>query len=154
MFKHHGPGLLAVALGATFVLAGHGQATLGFEDVAAVRIVALHAIHPSFDNRMMLRQMKLAFNVQVTLETGSRILPGIDDESGLAAGLDVFAAGAVAGFATRSARQGVPARISARMWTGREGGDNGGMAVHARLVPHQMGAGNGEGDNDRPVRRA
>ena len=120
VLENHGPRLFAMTLRAAFVPAGHGQAGLGFEDVSAVRIMALHTIHPPFNDRMMLRQVKLALNVDVALETSGRVLARIDDEFGPPARLDMFAAGAVAGFATGAARHGVSARISARMRTGRK----------------------------------
>jgi hypothetical protein len=154
VLENHGPGLFAMTLRAAFVPMGHRQSAPGFEDVAAMRIVALHTIHPPFEDRMMLRQMKLAFDFDVALETNGRVLAWIDDEFGPAAGLDVFAAGAVAGFATGAAGHGVPARISARMRTGRKCRDNGGMAIRACLVSHCMGAGNAQRNVDRPVRRA
>jgi hypothetical protein len=152
VFKNHRPGLLAVTLRAAFILAGHRQTALRFEDVAAMRIVALHTIHPPFEDGMMLRQMKLAFHIDVALEAGGWILAWIDDEFKTAAGLDVFAAGAVAGFATRTARHGVPARVSARMRAGRKSRDNGGMAIRAGLVAHGMGAGYDQWNDDGPIR--
>jgi len=109
MFENHGAGLLAMTLRAAFVPAGHGQSARGFEDVPAMRIMALHTIHASLQDGMMLRQMKLNLDVEVALETSGRIVAGIDDEFGPATGLDVFAAGAVAGFAAGAAGQGVPA---------------------------------------------
>jgi hypothetical protein len=154
VFENHGPGLLAMALRAAFISAGHCQAATGFEDVSAVRIVALHTIHPPFQDRMMLREMKPGFSLDVALETSGRVFAWIDDEFTPAAGLDVFAAGTVAGFATRAAGQGAPPRISARMRTGRKDRDNGGMTIRARLVPHNMGAGYAQRDDDGPVRRA
>ncbi len=152
VFENHRAGLLAMTLRAAFVPAGHGQSARGFEDVPAMRIVTLHTTHASLQDGMMLRQMKLTLDFDVALETSGRILARIDDEFGPATGLDVFAAGAVAGFAARAAGQGVPARISAGMRTGGEFRDNGGMAIRTRLVARQIGAGDAQRDDDRPVR--
>lgn len=138
VFENHGPRLLTVTWRAAFVRAGHGQTALGFEDVPAMRIVALHTIHPAFEDRMMLGQMKLAFNVNVALKTSGGLLARIEDESGSATGLDVFAAGPVAGFAAQSAGQATPARKSAPMRTGRKFRDEAGMAIRAGLVAHQV----------------
>ena len=54
MSKDKGPGLVAMTLGATFIRAGHGQATGRFEGVSAVRVMALDAIHVAFHDRVML----------------------------------------------------------------------------------------------------
>ena len=74
MLEDKWPGLVAMALRATFVLPRHGQPARRFHDVAAVRIMALHAVHVPFDNRMMLRQIKFGVDVEMTLKTGRRIL--------------------------------------------------------------------------------
>lgn len=47
--------LLSMTLGATFVQARHRQTAGGLHNVMAMRIVALHAIHAAFNDRMMLR---------------------------------------------------------------------------------------------------
>ena len=140
VFEDHGPGLRTVTLRATFVQAGHGQAAGGFENVAAMRIVALHTIHARFKDGMVLRQMKLAFDIVVALKTRRGILARIDDESSPATGLDVLAAGAMTGFAARTSGQLVPAGISAGMGTGRIDRDNASVALRARLVADKMGA--------------
>jgi len=109
VLENHGPRLLPMTLRAALVPAGHGQSAAGFKNVAAMRVVALHTIHPPFEDRVMLGQMKLAFAVSVALETSSGVLVWIDDEFGPAASFDMFAAGAVAGFTTRTTGQPVPA---------------------------------------------
>lgn len=85
-----------MTLRATFILPRHREAARWFENVAAVWIVAIHAIHVAFDDRMMLRQIKFRVNVEVALKTGFGIFAGIDDEFRRAAAADVFAAGTVA----------------------------------------------------------
>src|ERR1044071_5741084 len=47
MFENKWPGLLAVTLAAILVLPRHRQSTLRFENVLAMRVVALNAIHVS-----------------------------------------------------------------------------------------------------------
>lgn len=54
MFENDRLGLLAMALGARFIQARHGQTPGGLHDVLAMRVVALDAIHFPFDDRMML----------------------------------------------------------------------------------------------------
>lgn len=77
MFEHKGPGLFAMTLRAVFVEPCHRQtarrARLGcdgrLENVAPMRIMALHAIHLPLDHRMMLRHSKFCFRLQMALET-------------------------------------------------------------------------------------
>lgn len=69
-----------------------------FENIAAVRIVALNAIHRAFDDGMMLWKREIGVNLHMTLKTGCGIFAGIDDEF-CVAGFDVSAAGTVTGFA-------------------------------------------------------
>jgi hypothetical protein len=99
VFKNERPRLGLMTLRATLILRRHRESARRFENVAAVRIVAVGAIHVAFDDRMMLRQIEFRMNVEVTLKTGFGIFAGIDDEPRRAAGADVFAAGTVAGFA-------------------------------------------------------
>ena len=110
-----------MTLRATFILSRHRESARRLENVAAMRIVALHAAHVAFDDRMMLRQIEFRVNVEMTLKTGSRIVARIDDELRGTAGLDVFAAGTVAGFAAglaghRRVFEVNPARAS---WQGK-----------------------------------
>lgn len=99
MFKNEGACLFAMALRAAFAGTGHGEAAGGFENIAPVRVMALVAVHVPLDDRVMMRQVELGINIQMTLKTRSRIVPGIDDETRVAAGFNVFAARAVTGFA-------------------------------------------------------
>jgi hypothetical protein len=108
VLKNHRAGLFAVTLRAILVRAGHRQAARRFENVSAMWVVALYAIHPALDDRMVLRQMKLRFDFNMALKTRRWIPAGIDDEFGRPARRDVFAAWAVAGFATLPASHGVP----------------------------------------------
>ena len=93
MFKNKWPGLFTMTLRATLVESCHRQTAARFENVPPVRIMTLDAIHPPFDDRVMLRQIKFSMRLQMTLKTGSRIFTGIDNKSGVpASGLNVFAA--------------------------------------------------------------
>ena len=66
MLENKGTRLLAMALRTGLILPRHRQATGRFENIFAMRIVALNTIHPAFDHRMMLRQVELGVNLQVT----------------------------------------------------------------------------------------
>ena len=80
VFKYEGPGLLAMTLRAAFVQPRHRQSAVWFHDVAAVRIVALHAVHPVFNDRVMLRQVELRVDFKMALKAGRGVLAGIGDE--------------------------------------------------------------------------
>jgi hypothetical protein len=108
VFEHKRPGLLTVTLRARFIEARHGKASRRLENVASVRIVALHAIHPAFDDWMMLRQIELGLSFQMALETDAWIFAWVDDEfAAPAPRFDVLAARTVAGFAP-----GLPSQLS------------------------------------------
>ena len=62
--------LFAVTGGAGFIHARHRQPALGFESVAAVRIMALHAVHPVFQNGVMLRQLEFRMRRKMAFEAG------------------------------------------------------------------------------------
>ena len=55
MLKNKRTGLFPMTRCATFIQARHCQTTGRFENVAAVRIMALHTIDPVFDDGMMMR---------------------------------------------------------------------------------------------------
>jgi hypothetical protein len=98
--------LLGVALKASFVSAQESKPA-GFEVLlnvcrcafhrdSLVRVVAIGAAHFAFQHRMVVRQLELRPHFQVTLETGLRIFPRIDDRTGTAAGFNVQTARPVA----------------------------------------------------------
>ena len=92
MFKNKGAGLFTMTCGTILVEPSHRQAPRRFENVATMWIVAGHAIHPPFDDRMMLWQVEFSMGLKMALKAGRRILSGINNE--LAApppGHDVFA---------------------------------------------------------------
>ena len=70
-----------------------------------MRIMALHAIHPPFNHRMMLRKIEQRMHIQVALETGSRILARVDNESAASTDLHMSAGRPVARFATGHMRE-------------------------------------------------
>ena len=101
MFEHHGTSLRPVALGTSFVQSSHGEPAFGFMDIAAVRIVALDAVHPPFLHRMMPGQAELRMHIQMTTKTTGRIFARVRDEyAPSSARFDVFAARAMAGLAS------------------------------------------------------
>lgn len=51
-----------------------------FEDVRAVRVVALHAIHPVFEHGMVLRQFELRMHIDVAGKARLRLPARIHDE--------------------------------------------------------------------------
>ncbi len=142
MLEDKRAGLLAMALLAAFVLPGHGQPDSRLENIAAMRVVALHTVHVPFNDLMMIGQAECSLNVQMALETRRRVVARIDDEFCVAAAFDVLAAGAVTGFAARAARQRCAHKVDLRMRTGGEFPDNLRMAIHTSLVADVMSAGN------------
>src|SRR2546421_13088046 len=81
MFINKRLGLLAMTRRARFIQARHRQPAPGFLNVHPMRVMALHAIHFSLDDRMMLRKIELGVRLQMATETGARIFSRIDDES-------------------------------------------------------------------------
>lgn len=82
MFENERPALRSVALEAGVVLAQQGRATTfdGLRGVRAaadygvplVRIMAIGATHSAFEDGVMMRQLKLGADFQVTLEASGR----------------------------------------------------------------------------------
>jgi hypothetical protein len=106
VFEDERPRLVLMALRATLVLPGHCQASSRFKDIAAMRIVAVHAVHVTFNDRMMLGQIEFALHIEMTLKAGVGLFAGIDDELCFAAGPDVLAAGSMTGFTAAGAGHG------------------------------------------------
>jgi len=142
VLKNERARLRLVTLRAAFVLASHGQSARALEHVAAMRIVAVHAIHVALDDRVMLRQRKLRVRVEMALKTGRRIFAGIDDEFGRTARANMFAAGTVAGFATALPGHGGVDRMQPRMRAHRKFPDNIRVAIRAGFIAREMRAGN------------
>ncbi len=142
VFKDKRARLVAMTLRAAFILPRHGQAARRFECVAAMRIMALHATHVAFDDRMMLRQIKFRVDVKMALKTGRRVVARVDDEFSAATGLDVFAARTVARLAAGLAGHCSIAGVNSRVRTGGKFTDDVLMAIRAGLVADVMCAGN------------
>jgi hypothetical protein len=153
MLEDDRPRLLAMALRATLAPAAHGQPARRFEDVVAVRIMALHAIHPAFEDRMMVQRLKFAPRFQMALETGGRIFAGVDDEFGAATRLDVLAARSMTRFAACIAVLPQSGQMNTGMRTGREALDNGRVTIQASFVADFMGTRNNRRRINRPIRR-
>ncbi len=83
-----------------------------FEDVVAMRIVALHAVHLLLQHRVVLGKLEFRLLLAMALETSRRVFAGIDDElASPAAARDVQARRSVARFAARLPSR---ARVSSR----------------------------------------
>ena len=140
MLENHGARLLTMTFGAALVLPRHRELPRRFHDVAAVRIVALHAIHFAFDDRVMLRKTEFRAGFEMTLKTGSRVFAGIEDQFSRA-DLNMEAGWAVARFAA-----GLPYhrtfKMNPRVWAGRKFLCDGRVAVRATFVADKMRAGN------------
>lgn len=116
-------------------------------------IVALYAIHFAFGDGVMLRQMKLRVHVHVALVTGLWILAGIDDElfTPNAAGLDVFAARSMTGFATVLAGHFPVFEMEPGMRAAGKIAGDAGMAIEAGFVTDEGCAFNHRRRNDAPI---
>lgn len=138
VFENKGPRLLPVTLRAVFILPRHRQTTGGFENIRAVWVMALHAIHSVFENGMAVRQLKLGVRFKVALKARCGIFPGIDDEfSAPAPRRDVLARRAVTRFATGAARQFLLIEMNSRMNASWKFLQDRRMTIGARLVPDE-----------------
>jgi hypothetical protein len=145
MLVNHRPRLFAVAFGAALVQPreadrrphGEGGAVRRFEDVRAVRIMALHAIHPAFEDRVMLRQSKLRVNVEMTRKTCLRVTAGINNELASAARFHVQAAGSVTGFASSGLVAWRFFNVQSCMRAGGKRASEFGMTLGTGFVAHE-----------------
>jgi hypothetical protein len=145
------PSLVSMALGATLIPPRHGQAAGGFHDVRAVRVVALDAVHAAFNDRVMLGQVELSLHIQVALKTSRRVVARINNEFFRAAQArrgDMFAAGAVTGFAPALTGHRRRLGMNPRVRAGGKSSHNFRMTIHARLVADKMRARNFQGRHD------
>ena len=127
--------LLAVAIRALFVEPRHRESAGRLHDVVSMRIVALHAVHLSFTNGMVLREVEIRVDFEMTIETGLRIASRINDElAATAADSHVFAARTMARFTTGTARHLRRLDVDARMRTGGENARVIPVAIHAPFV--------------------
>ena len=142
MLKNERPGLVLMTLGATFILSGHGEATGRFENVAAMGIMAVNAVHVALNHGVMLGEIEFGLNIQMTLETGFGIFTGVNDKLGGATGTNVLAAGAMTGFTPALAGHGHVGKMQPRMGTGRKFTDDRGVTIGTSPVTDKMGTGN------------
>lgn len=141
VFENKWPGLSTMALRAGFVQSRHGESERRFHDVLAVRIMALHAVHLAFNDRVMLREVEFGVDFNVALETGCRVLAGVDDEfSPTATRRYVFAGRAMARFTTLHARQLGGVQTQSRVRTGWKCMADGRVTIQADLVANIGGA--------------
>ena len=134
VLKDKGPRLRLMTARATLILPRHCQAALRFKDVSSVRVVAIHAVHIAFNDRMMLRQIEFGLSVQMALETGCGIFSRIDDEAGRATTSNMFAAWTVAGLASALPCHGCALDMQPRVRAGREFADNLRVTIRACAV--------------------
>lgn len=114
MLKYKWTALRDVALKTGFVLTEKERASAfdflrktcpaSLNRAADVRVVTVGAAHLVFQNRVVMRQLKLRAHFQVALETGVRRSPRIDDLAFVATGRDVQTSGAVTAFAAHFLR--------------------------------------------------
>lgn len=142
MFIDNGLGLFTVALGTVFIEPCHRQTAVGFHDVRAMWVVALNAVHLILNHRMMLWQVELCMDLQMTIEACRRILARIDNEfPPSAADSNMFATRSVAGLAACGRSPFDVVLVKAGMRTARECTSNVGVTLGARRISHVMGAG-------------
>lgn len=146
VFEDKWTGLFPVTLSAGLIHARHGQPARRLENVTAVRVVALGAVHVLLEDRVVLGQSKLSLDRTVAFETSRRIFSWVDNKLPLAAATgDVQAAGAVAGLAAGLAGGAGVIQADARMGTAREDPRDIRVALGAGFVPNERGAGDVRG---------
>ncbi len=155
MLEYKRPALFTMTLGAAFIQARHGQSACGLEDIHAMRIVALHAIHAPFNHWMVLRQMKLRSRLQMALQAGGRISAGINNEFPAAAtAFHVLAPRPMARFAAGFTFQQRRLDVNSAMWTCRKYSRDVGVAFVANFISHIAGPGNLRRRHDRLLKAA
>ncbi len=151
MGKCGGPRLGPMTGGAGLVRAGFENGCGRFENIDAMGVMALHTIHPAFDHRMMLRQVKLSSGFEMTPEAGVRFPSWIQDKASASpAGFDVLASGSVTAFATGQAFEPGTFDLQPAMRTRSKTADIIGVTVSAPLVSHIDRSGDIQGRDHRP----
>jgi len=152
VFVDYRPALFPMALRATFIQASHGQAARGFHDVHAVRVMAMHAIQFAFDHRVMLRQVELRVDFQMTREARRGIASRIDNEfAAPAARSDVFAPSAMARFTAAAASELRVRHVNARMRAGGKNANDIRVTVVTNFVSDKGGSRNFRWRHQRPL---
>ena len=115
-----------------------------FEDVAAMRVMALHAIHLFLRHRVVLGKLKFRLLLAMALETSRGVFAGIDDEfASPAAARDVQARGSVARFAARLPCRARVFEVDSGVGAGGKDAGDAPMAIGAGLVADERRARNG-----------
>jgi hypothetical protein len=92
VFEDMRSGLLTMTLSATFVSLRHRQAAFGLKDVPTMRVMALDTIYPSFNHRVVLRQIELRFRLKMALKARGGVFSRVNDKlSASSATLNMFA---------------------------------------------------------------
>jgi len=135
VFENKWPRLLPMALRAVLIQPRHRQPARWFENVAAVRVVALDAVHVTFNHWMMLRHAEFRFRLQMALKTRSWVFSRVHDElTPSATRLDVLASGAVAGFAACLAAESGVVDVDTSVGTGGKNSGNVRMTIGAGAI--------------------
>jgi len=142
VLKDHRSGLLAMALRATFIQRREAsrrpdakrRAVRGLENIPAMRIVALDAIHSPFKDGVMLGQFELRVDIEVAVKARLRFTAGIDDKPSPTARLHVQTPRTVTGFATGVLPVRRSFELQPRVGIGRERARKVRMALRTRLV--------------------
>ena len=143
MLEDKGPRLLPVALRAAFTPTRHGQPARRLEDVAAVRVMALHAIHLLLRHRVVLGKLELRLFLAMALVTSRRVFAGIDDEfASPAAARDMQARRPVARFAARLPQRASVFEVDSGVGAGRKDAGDAPMTIGAGLVADERRARN------------
>lgn len=98
--------LLSMTLRASFIQAGHRKPSSRFHDVVPMGVMAAHAVHVPFDDRMMLRQVEFRMHIEMALKTRRRVLARVYDKtSPSAANAHMFARRSVTRFTPAHMRE-------------------------------------------------
>ena len=143
MFEDEGPRLLAVTCRTPLIESGHRQPSSRFENVTAMRIMTLRAVHFVFEQRMVLRQPEFSLDRPVTFETRLRVLPRIDDRlASTAPPQHVQAGRPVAGFAAGQTNRLRRLQSYSSVRTGWKHVGNVRVTLRARFVADEVSTGN------------
>lgn len=147
-------GLLLMAFGAGLIPLGHRESACRFEDLFAMGIVAIDAVHLAFDNRVAMRELKTCPDPAMALKACLRILAGIDNRFlPIASGIDMLAAGAMAQLA--SDRAGLLRAFHSDLGVSAFGKviRVAGVAMTALRIADEGGSGSLGRHHDRPIDR-
>jgi len=154
VFEHERASLLPVTFGAALIAARHCQTARWLENISAVRVMALYAVHSTFRYRMMLRQSEFAVDLQMALEASVRIFSRVDNElASSATCFDVLASWSMAGFAAALPCKLCALKMEPAMRTGRKHASDIGVTVVAGMIADIRRSGNFRGRDHRRRKR-